>query len=200
MKRFILVASVLMSSVCAFAQHEVGTLTIQPKAGLNIANYTNSGSSDPRYGLAVGAELEYQITNVFSMSAGALYSMQGAKESGTVDGIRAKATAKTDYINMPIMANILVGKGISLKFGIQPAFNVSADYEVSAQGITVSGSLSDFGVDINSFDFAIPVGISFESRNFVLDGRYNIGVTKMVDGDNSKHSVFQFTVGYKFNL
>ena len=200
MKRFVFAASVLMSSACALAQHEVGTLTIQPKAGLNIANYTNSGGSDPRYGLAVGAELEYQITKMFSMSAGALYSMQGAKESGMANGIRAKATAMTDYINMPIMANIHVGKGIALKFGIQPAFNVRADYEVSAQGITVSGSLSDFGVDINSFDFAIPVGLSFENSNVVLDARYNIGVMKMVDGDDTKNSVFQFTFGYKFSL
>lgn len=200
MKKFILLASVLVSSACALAQHEVGSLTIQPKAGLNIANYTNSGGSDPRYGLAAGAEFEYQITKMFSMSAGALYSMQGAKESGMANGIRAKVTAITDYINMPIMANIHVGKGIALKFGIQPAFNVRADYEVSAQGISVSGSLSQFGIDINSFDFAIPVGLSFENSNVVLDARYNIGVMKMVDGDDTKNSVFQFTVGYKFSL
>ena len=51
-----------------------------------------------------------------------------------------------------------------------------------------------------SFDFAIPVGLSFENSNVVLDARYNIGVMKMVDGDDTKNSVFQFTFGYKFSL
>ncbi|MBQ8127234.1 MAG: PorT family protein [Prevotella sp.] len=200
MKIFFLVASVLMLSVGAFAQHEVGSLTIQPKVGLNIANYTNSDDSDPRIGLAAGAEFEYQITKMFSLSAGLLYSMQGAKESTTEQGVKVKMTAKTDYINIPILANIYVAKGFALKLGIQPSFNVNSSYKASTQGINVSGSLSDMGVDIKSFDFAIPVGLSYEFNNFVIDGRYNIGVTKMVDNDDSKNSVFQFTVGYKFNL
>lgn len=200
MKKLFLVASVLMLSVGAFAQHEVGSLTIQPKVGLNIANYTDSDDSDPRIGLAAGAEFEYQITEMFSLSAGLIYSMQGAKESATEQGVKVKMTAKTDYINIPILANIYVAKGFALKLGIQPGFNVNSSYTASAQGIDVSGSLSDLGVDIKSFDFAIPVGLSYEFNNVVIDGRYNIGVTKMVDNDDSKNSVFQFTVGYKFSL
>ncbi len=200
MKKLLIVASVLMFSVGAFAQHEVGALTIQPKVGLNIANYTDSDDSDPRIGFAAGAEFEYQITQMFSLSTGLLYSMQGAKESATSQGVKVKMTAKTDYINIPILANIYVAQGFALKFGIQPGFNVNSSYTASAQGIDVSGSLSDVGVDIKSFDFAIPVGLSYEFNNFVIDGRYNIGVTKMVDNDDSKNSVFQFTVGYKFKL
>jgi len=200
MKKLLIVASVLMFSVGAFAQHEVGALTVQPKVGLNIANYTDSDDSDPRIGFAAGAEFEYQITQMFSLSTGLLYSMQGAKESATSQGVKVKMTAKTDYINIPILANIYVAQGFALKFGIQPGFNVNSSYTASAQGIDVSGSLSDVGVDIKSFDFAIPVGLSYEFNNFVIDGRYNIGVTKMVDNDDSKNSVFQFTVGYKFKL
>ena len=200
MKKLFLVASVLMLSVGAFAQHEVGSLTIQPKVGLNIANYTDSDDSDPRIGLAAGAEFEYQITEMFSLSAGLIYSMQGAKESATEQGVKVKMTAKTDYINIPILANIYVAKGFALKLGVQPGFNVNSSYTASAKGIDLSGSLSDLGVDIKSFDFAIPVGLSYEFNNFVIDGRYNIGVTKMVDNDDSKNSVFQFTVGYKFKL
>ena len=200
MKKLFLVASMMMLSVGAFAQHKVGSLTIQPKVGLNVANYKSSEDTDARIGLAAGAEFEYQLTNLFSLSAGALYSMQGAKVTGEAQGIKAKMTAKTDYINIPILANIYVAEGFAVKFGIQPGFNVNSSYTTSAQGIDVSGSLSDLGVDIKSFDFAIPVGLSYEFNNFVVDGRYNIGVTKMVDGDDSKNFVFQFTVGYKFSL
>ena len=200
MKRMFFIASALILSVGAFAQHAEGTLTVQPKIGLNIANYTGSDDTDPRIGLVAGAEFEYQLTKMFSLSASLLYSMQGAKESGTTEGMKVEVTSKTDYINIPIMANIYVIHGLALKLGIQPAFNVNASYTASTQGIDVSASLSDFGVEVKSFDFAIPVGLSYKFSNFVVDGRYNIGVTRMVENDDSKNSVFQFTLGYKFNL
>ena len=98
------------------------------------------------------------------------------------------------------MANLYVAKGFAVKLGIQPGFNLKDDYEVKGGGVTVSGSMSDLGVDIQSFDFSVPVGLSYEYKKFVFDARYNIGLTKIVDGDSSKNKVFQFTLGYKFNL
>jgi hypothetical protein len=40
MKKIFLMAAVVLSSVSAFAQHEVGSVTLQPKVGMNIANVT----------------------------------------------------------------------------------------------------------------------------------------------------------------
>jgi len=206
MKRLFLAVSVLILSLGAFAQREVGVLTIQPKAGLNIAWYTND-DSDPRVGLAAGAEFEYQLTDMFSLSAGLIYSMQGATQtinsselSNSNQNIKIKMTAQTDYINIPILANIYLTKGLALKFGIQPAFNINSSYSASARGTSVSGSLADVGVNIKSFDFAFPIGLSYEMRNIVTEARYNIGATKILDNSDIKNSVFQFTLGYKFRL
>lgn len=202
MKKLFLIATALMLSVGAYAQHDAGTFTVQPKVGFNIANYNSSEDSDPRFGMAAGAEFEYQMTDMFSMSAGIMYSMQGAKQSDSFDGYKAKATFKTDYINIPIMANIYVMKGLALKVGVQPAFNVKSDCTVTVSGVSVTESMSDLGVDIKSFDFSIPLGVSYEFKNIVFDARYNLGVMKIADMDNddTKNSVFQFTVGYKFEL
>ena len=126
--------------------------------------------------------------------------MQGEKEDGTNAGTKYKATMKLDYINMPILANIYVTKGLAVKFGIQPGFNISSKMKVSQGSTSVSMSLSDLGFDTNSFDFSIPIGLSYEFNNFVIDGRYNIGVTKVIDDFDYKNRVFQFTVGYKFKL
>lgn len=126
--------------------------------------------------------------------------MQGVKASLIYEGLNVKATVKNDYINIPIMANIYVVRGLALKFGIQPGFNVNSCGSVSAEGVSVSRSLHDIGVDIKSFDFSIPIGLSYEFSNVVIDGRYNIGTTKIVDGEGTRNSVFQFTVGYKFRL
>ena len=107
MKKLLVIASALLISTGAYAQQEVGSLTIQPKAGLNIANYRSSDDSDPRFGLAAGAEFEYQVTNMLSLSAGVLYSMQGATTSDSEPGYKYDVTMKTDYVNIPILANIL---------------------------------------------------------------------------------------------
>lgn len=49
-------------------------------------------------------------------------------------------------------------------------------------------------------DLAIPVGLSYELGPFVIDGRYNIGVTDALEGDGGHSNVLQFTFGYKFRL
>lgn len=97
-----------------------------------------------------------------------------------------------DYINIPILAQIYPAKGFAVKAGIQPAFNVrhkySGDYSATIDGI-------------KSFNFSIPVGLSYEYECFVLDARYNIGVTKIFkNSDEGRNSTFSITLGYKFPL
>lgn len=42
MKNIFLATALLLSSVATFAQHEVGSITIQPKVGVNVANITKN--------------------------------------------------------------------------------------------------------------------------------------------------------------
>lgn len=186
-----------IATTASFAQWSVGSITVQPKIGINGANITDADNSDSRIGLALGAEFEYRLTPVFSLSAGALYSMQGCK--GTAeddDGNTGDVSLKLDYINVPILANVYVVKGLAIKLGIQPGFNVRHKATATVSGVNVTTNLPG----IKSVDFSIPIGVSYEFNRFVIDGRYNLGVTKLIDGADSKHSVFQFTFGYKFAL
>ena len=84
MKKIILSAAIMLASVGAYAQHAVGSINLQPKIGVNIANVTETKDTDPRVGLAAGLEAEYQVSDIFSLSAGAIYSMQGAKRDWVV--------------------------------------------------------------------------------------------------------------------
>lgn len=192
MKNILLTAVVMLASVASYAQQAVGTFTLQPKIGMNVASLTKCDGCDPRIGLAAGVEAEYQAIDIFSVSAGLIYSMQGnkAKEEGVT------LTTKLDYINIPILANVYVTKGLAVKLGVQPAFNVSDKRKLS--GGKASVEAEDVGAE--SFDFSIPVGLSYEYNNVVFDARYNFGVTNIADGGDSKNSVFQFTLGYKFAL
>lgn len=192
MKKILLMAVVMLASVASYAQQAVGTFTLQPKIGMNVASLTKCDGCDPRIGLAAGVEAEYQATDIFSVSAGLIYSMQGNKAKA--EGVTQ--TTKLDYINIPILANVYVTKGLAVKLGVQPAFNVSDKVKLSGGG----ASLEAEDVGAESFDFSIPVGLSYEFNNVVLDARYNFGVTNIADGGDSKNSVFQFTLGYKFAL
>ena len=182
-----------MISAATFAQNEVGQLTIQPKVGVNIANITDADDADPRIGLAAGAEFEYGLTDNIGLSAGVLYSMQGVKTTIIDDD----CTWKLDFLNVPILANFYVAKGFAVKLGVQPGFKLSSKAKFKGSGGSKEVEVED---GVKSIDLSIPVGVSYQYQNIVFDARYNWGVTKIVDDVDSKHSVFQITVGYKFSL
>lgn len=196
-KLFLMALMAFIATTASFAQWSVGSITVQPKIGINGANITDADNSDSRIGLVLGGEFEYRVSPIFSLSAGALYSMQGCK--GTAedeDGNTGDVSLKLDYINVPILANVYVVKGLAVKLGIQPGFNVRHKATATVSGVNVTTNLPG----VKSVDFSIPIGVSYEFNRFVIDGRYNLGVTKLIDGADSKHSVFQFTFGYKFAL
>lgn len=193
MKKLLFAAALLLSTLGVNAQRETGTFSVQPKVGITLANLTG-GESNYKVGAIAGAEFEYQACPVVGVSFGALYSMQGAKAK------EGDVKMNLDYINIPILANFYLAKGFALKAGIQPAFNVSN--KVKAEGISLdwNKAFEGTGAEVKTFDFSIPVGLSYEISDFVIDARYNIGLTKITDLDTNKNSVFQLTVGYKFDL
>lgn len=81
---------------------------------------------------------------------------------------------------------------MAVKAGIQPAFKVKSEAKVDVVSVDMDG--------FKSFDLSIPVGLSYEVSDFVIDARYNWGMTKVLEGFDNKNTVFQFTVGYKFAL
>ena len=193
MKKLFLAVVAMMISAATFAQNEVGQLTIQPKVGVNIANITDADDADPRIGLAAGAEFEYGLTDNIGLSAGVLYSMQGVNTTIIDDD----CTWKLDFLNVPILANFYVAKGFAVKLGVQPGFKLSSKAKFKGSGGSKEVEVED---GVKSVDLSIPVGLSYQYQNIVFDARYNWGVTKIVDDVDSKHSVFQITVGYKFSL
>lgn len=200
MKKIILSTVIMLASVGAYAQYSVGSINLQPKVGLNISNITDIDGADPRIGLAAGVEAEYQVSDIFSLSAGAIYSQQGTKLSWVRGGVDVAQTLKLDYINVPILANVYVAKGLAVKLGVQPGFNVTAKVERKETAAGRTRKTTRDVEDVKSVDFSIPVGLSYEYANFQLDARYNWGVSKVVDDDDEKNSVFQITLGYKFKL
>ena len=105
-----------------------------------------------------------------------------------------------DYINIPILAQYYIVKGLAVKAGVQVGFNTKAKFSDGNTSVDVKDFYKALGVDTDkkTVDFSVPVGLSYEFANVVLDARYNIGMTKVLEGAENKNSVIQITLGYKF--
>lgn len=196
MKKILMIAAMMIATLSANAQNEVGQITLKPMAGINLATMTKTDNTKLRVGLAAGIEGEYGLTEDLGITAGVLYSMQGVK--GKISSV--DVTCKFDYINIPIMANYYLFPGFAIKAGIQPGFKASAKVTADSGSSSYSESVKDY---VKAFALSVPFGLSYEYQNFVFDARYNLGVTKAFKKDiniDSKHSWFTFTLGYKFAL
>lgn len=239
-KKLFLVVMMLLQMTFAMAQNEVGKLSIKPMAGVNLSTFGNATVDIYRMkvGLTGGAELEYGVNPWLGLSLGLLYSEQGAKIDGSVDGMvldekgdrwftrtKMDGKLKCSYLNLPLMANIYIPslKGLAFKAGVQVGIltsdKIATDvwlamtnvdsYEpwVEKDGTQNDASLTNYSAEMSdvckSIDFGIPLGLSYEYKNIVLDARYYFGLTKIDktdDPDNAQNRYLSITLGYRFGL
>ena len=182
----------------------------------NIQGVAAFNDTKNKLGVTFGVEAQYQFTSVFGLSLGAFYAHQGAtyktKGFDVTDSENVRLIINDDIkvklhcINVPLLANVYVWKGLSLKAGIQPEFIVGKKMDVDCSLVyngqtTSTNSHRDAGV--KSFALSIPVGIGYEYKNFVADLRYCLGVTDVNDNAKDRFSgtahnmALSFTLGYK---
>ena len=202
MKRIVLFTAILMATIVVKAQGEEGDFTIQPKVGINLSSLSDADKAIVEVNF--GFEGEYMLTDNLSFAAGVIVSNQGAKYDSSSAG---SYTADLDYANVPVVLNYYVLPGLAIKAGVQPGFRVKAKAKTDGVSMDLDevynsiSKLTGEEVKISKFDFSIPVGISYEYKNIVLDARYNWGLIKLLNiGDAFYNRVFQLTLGYKFNI
>ena len=203
MKKLLIMASLLLASVSGFAQLEKGAWYLTPKAGVNFANMTNWDDSKFRIGFNVGAEAEHALNSKTSIAFGAQYSQQGVAESaGGYDVV-----FKMDYINVPVTVSHYFSPKFAIFAGLQPGFLVDDAVKVSYGGesVTVSGIkkyMKNEGFDVSSFALSVPVGMAFTFGQVKMDVKYAYELTNTLSqgSEKSRHSYFQVTLGYKFDL
>ena len=79
------------------------------------------------------------------------------------------------------------------KMRVGLGFNVKKKVAVEVAGVKDDATVDD----VKGFALSIPVGLSYEFSNVVLDARYNLGLTKAIKDADSKHSYFTITLGYR---
>ena len=197
MKKLMMIAAMMVATLSASAQEvEVGQFYLKPMVGATMTKVTG-GDMKMKVGLVGGAEVGVKVAEPFDVTAGLLFMMQGTKAKD--NEVLKDYSVTLTYLNVPIMANVYVLPGLALKAGVQPGFLLTSKAKASQN---INGSWQkreDTSKDgLNKVDFSIPMGISYEFSNFIIDARYNLGLTKVIkDGIGSKNSVIMLTVGYK---
>ena len=192
-----------------------------------IGGNTEELKSKNQAGFLGGVDVEYRASEVLGVSLGAYYARQGARwgdyeqaldvNSGKSNDVRKYLGVKNrhlnlDYVNVPLMVKAYVAPQFAIMAGAQLGFlcgdgkmlSEETDLEKDKTGSTMYKDSRDVENvwPTKKLDVSIPVGVSYEYMNVVLDARYNIGLTKTSDDDfsKSKNKVFTFTVGYRFTL
>ena len=226
MKRIVIIAVTLIASLNMNAQIEEGNWYFTPKAGVSISDMTGQlldpskieGNYDvtlrSMVSFTAGADFEYAILDQLGFSFGLNYVKRGSK---TKDNL-FKLTM--DYINMPLTVNFypIPEAGLAIKAGAQVGFSArkrvtvdgveyNADYNIQQRfnnwgRPTQTYVENELSKQFNKVDLSIPIAISYEFKNIMLEARYNLGLINVMkeDPENSKHRFWQFTLGYKFDL
>lgn len=231
MKRLFFLPVLFMICLFAQAQPRTGSFSVIPRIGVNFANITNNEvvvdlqqndntlKSRMKPGLLAGVDVEYQATDLLFASIGLQYSMQGSrypdferKDGELVEGYSDWHT-NLGYLNAPLLVGCRVADGFSVKAGVQLGVLLNAKDQMSTtdiipqegggreQGKAVEQT-TDLYDTCKKVDISIPLAVSYEFENVILDARYNIGLSRIYNLDllKSRNSVIQLTVGYRFQL
>lgn len=231
MKRLSFLVAVLTVSLMTLAQPSAGSFSLIPRLGVNFANMTNDEvvvdlmqqehtlKSRIKPGLMVGFDAEYQATSDLFMSLGLQYSRQGSrfpdferKDGEFVEGYSDWHT-DLDYLNVPLLFGYRIAKGFSVKAGLQLGLLLGGKEKMSYTDITIldggtrkQGNAVPRETDVKdvykSVDLSIPLALSYEFENVILDARYNFGLSRIhqLDVVKSRNSVIQLSVGYRFQV
>ena len=224
----IFLAATLLSAMAATAQTEGGKFLLKPIAGISISDLTeeNDKPYNSKVGFTGGVEVEYGLTPKLGVSLGILYAQQGGKYEETnntrnplngeiLASETTKYKVKVDYVNLPLLANYYVGSGFAIKAGVQMGilvndkwtyqhdyvlnYHLGEPYKIPGRddGIHKTAKMTDFG---KSIDFGIPVGLSYEYHDFIVDVRYYFGLIKIDSPNFGYNRSFYINLGYKIQL
>lgn len=232
MKKTLVVIALVWSATTINAQSNTGTISVIPHVGVTFSNITKESmgfghSSDvqngkTQVGPVAGADLQYQAHPALGISIGVNYQRMGCTYDDT-DLSQADAGEHTvyqnshtyiHYLGVPLMGHLYVAKNFAINAGVQASFLLSNNMHTESSNVTIGtdGSytyqketekLNVENKNIRKFNLSIPVGVSYEYENVVLDIRYQFGLSKVYKsliGNGNKNKAVVITAGYKFNF
>lgn len=179
---------IILVLVCAFnisyAQdpqvQESCHITLKPHMGVAVSNLSRA-SLKSRLDFSAGLDLIYMFNSSISLKSGVEYTVMGGK-----DGY-SKLTL--GYIDIPIVADIKVYKGLYAGAGIMCGINVHDGRE----DILLLAKT-------NKCNISIPIDVGCNFGKWVVDIRYIHGVTNTYREFTYKNRSILITLGYRIPI
>lgn len=179
--------AVMLTTLSTSAQ----TVSIGPKIGLNLANYSGAVTNDRSLaGIQAGGIVEIQLIDLVSIQPELLFSIQGASFENVKDVY--------NYVNLPIMGKIYPIEGLYGEVGPQIGFLLSAN-EKSIDNT----NRAQFTQQIKTVDFGLNFGAGYKLPDLGLAFglRYSAGLSNFPKNNSRiKHGVFQLYTSWAFEL
>ena len=184
-------------------------------AGLNFANVTKASSisSNNETGFMVGAFFSPPSTRLFGFRMELIYSKQGYDYKSNSN----TGTVNKQYLMMPMLTAINLGKFAQLSFGAQTAILLNAKADSTSSSGTDPGTNPYGGMMnlMNKFNYGIVGGLEFYPfKGIVIGGKYNMSfgdmyktmpansstspVPSFLPAMDAKNNVVQLYLGYRF--
>jgi opacity protein-like surface antigen len=183
-----------------------GQISFGVKAGLNLSNVKNVGSTDDkaRLGLNGGLLTEIKISKKFIVRPEVLYSIKGHKFPATA--FNSGGILSLNYISIPLFFGFRPTDKFTILLGPEFSFLTNANSKFD-------GSNHDVSKNYRKFDFAIDLGATYTIiKSLGVELRYSYGFEDLVDvtytdqngndigkGRIGSNRVFQLGVFYKFS-
>lgn len=217
MKLFIVVIAFTMTSQ-TFAQ------TFGVKAGLNLSEMlvkdNNGNYSDQRKmrpGFNIGATTEFQMTQMFSIETGLLFSTKGYNmnlEDNSMGITRKiKGHVNLSYIEIPLTAKASLDVGSVRVFSaLGPYFGIGLNGKYQTETTTTGVTTTDkFNIKFGSgdgsfykrFDYGLSFGAGVEINAIQIRLSYCLGLANLTtttnDNTKEKNRVLAISMGCKFH-
>lgn len=151
-------------------------------------------AQETKFGLKAGAD----FASLHGKFDGNSYS---ESETGFYAGVFADIGVSDKFRVQPELLYVSVNDLNQIQVPILAKFSLVEDLSLLAG--PNFGFLLDAGEGSKTLNFGLDLGLSFDlNENFSLDGKYNFGLSNLVEGGNSDFSTrlsgFFFGLGYKF--
>jgi hypothetical protein len=185
-----------------FMQAQIGI-----KAGVNFAKVSNAASinSSSKSGFNIGLLLAPPSKKIISSRTELIFSRQGYdyKTSSNTGNVNL------DYIQMGQLASINITKFVSVLFGAQTSYLISAQAD-STKNSGGSGSYNNIMNFYNRIDYGYALGAEVHPvKGLIIGARYNVSLSKVYKdiqsfqapaftSEDAKNNVVQIFAGWRF--
>ena len=157
----------------------------------------------------IGIDARLQTSDRLEFVATLLYARKGyigklAWPSGLAD-----ATWELHYLNLPVVADFRIWKGLSVQGGVEPGWLMKARVKSVGSSFNPQNTI----VELNEFDFSLIGGLEYRfAMGLFIGARYVAGIAPLekyeVTNDNgesigniaSRNSATQISLGYRYNI